>query len=279
MDLSGKTCMITGANSGLGLAITKQFARLGAEVIMVCRDQSKGEAAVADVRKDAPEAPVELLMCDFASFDSVKSFIKNFIIGHRKINVLINNAAVMTRQRTVTVDGYELMFQVNYLVPFILTTSLLYTLKQSSPSQVINISVPSPRVRLNFDDLQSSEDYDYLTCFPRTKLCLLLFGIELSRRNKGTGMTVTIGDPGLFKSQLNRELPGLINWIWGLFSATADRAAENITFLATSDDVLSKSGSVYVKRNEKSRIPYWDDRVVAERLWSITESLTADITR
>ena len=126
--------------------------------------------------------------------------------------------------------------------------------------------------------LQSSKHYKALDSFFKTKLCLLLFSIELSRRLEGTGITVVIADPGPFKSNIVREAPWPVGWIKNLFSGTVGKAAENIVFLASSDEVQSKSGKIYVKKQEKPVIPYWNDSSISEHLWSVTESLVDSIS-
>jgi len=202
MSLSGKICVVTGASSGLGLATTKQFTRLGAKVILICRDPEKGENAISEIQREVPNASVELMISDLTSFESVRNFIEKFKTNRSQLDILFNNAAVMKMQRTVTRDGFETMFQTNYLAPFILTMSFLDLLKKSAPAQVINIAVPSHKLRLDFNDLQSSNHYGAWDSFFKTKLCLLLFTIELSRRVDGSGVTVVSTAPGSFKSNL-----------------------------------------------------------------------------
>ena len=191
--------------------------------------------------------------------------------NHSKLDILFNNAAVMKQKRNVTEDGFETMFQVNYLAPFMLATSLLDPLKSSSSAQIINIAVPSDKYRLDFEDLQFSRSYKAFSAFFKTKLCLLFSSLELSRRLEGTVIKVTIADPGPFKSNLVREVP--FGWIKNLFSGTVDRAADNIIFLATSDEVRATSGKIFVKKQERPLTPYWSDTSISERLWSVTESL------
>lgn len=273
MNVSSKTCLITGANSGLGLATTKRFAKLGANVILLCRDKEKGESAVFEVKKEVPNASLELMICDLASMKSVQSFIHRFKENHSKLDILFNNAAVMKQKRSVTENGFETMFQVNYLAPFMLATSLLDPLKSSSSAQIINIAVPSDKLRLDFEDLQFSRSYKAFSAFFKTKLCLLFSSLELSRRLEGTGIKVTIADPGSFKSNLVREAPWPFGWIKNLFSGSVDRAADNIIFLATSDEVRATSGKIFVKKQERPLTPYWSDTSISERLWSVTESL------
>jgi NAD(P)-dependent dehydrogenase (short-subunit alcohol dehydrogenase family) len=124
MLFSGKNCLITGANSGLGFAVSRKFARRGAHTILLCRDIARGEEAVQMILQETPNASVDLMICDLSSMDSMQSFITDFKAKYSRLDILLNNAAVMKRKRTVTEDGFEMMFQVNYLAPFMLMNSL-----------------------------------------------------------------------------------------------------------------------------------------------------------
>ena len=132
MTLLGKNCLITGANTGLGLAVSKKIANMGANTIMLCRNKEKGENAILEIKKETPDASVELMICDLSSMKSIQSFIEEFKGKYSKLDLLYNNAAVMKQKRTVTEDGFEMMFQVNYLASFILMNSLLELLNTSS---------------------------------------------------------------------------------------------------------------------------------------------------
>ncbi len=273
MNLSGKTCLITGANSGLGFATAKRFAELGANVVLVCRDFQKGKNAMNEIKKEVLGANLELMICDLASIKSILDFTKKFKETHSELNVLFNNAAVLTQNRTVTEDGYERMLQVNYLAPVLLTTSLLDLLKSSKEARIINIAVPPEKLQVDFDDLQFLTHYKPFDEFMRTKLYLLLYSIELSKRLAGTGIIVNSINPGLFKSGLRRESPWLLGKITDLFAVTADKAAESIVFHNLSNEAAANSGKVFVKRQEKILISYWNDSQIRKRLWSVTELL------
>ncbi len=137
-SLKGKKVLITGANSGLGLAVAKRFAQLDADTILLCRTNELGEKAVLDIEDETPNASVRLMICDLASMASIDRFIADLKAEHTSLDLLFNNAAIMKRDRTVTEDGFEIMFQVNYLAPFILMNSLLELLR-SSPSQMMRV--------------------------------------------------------------------------------------------------------------------------------------------
>jgi len=272
MSLVGRNCLITGANTGLGLAVAKRFATLGADIILLCRNKEKGENAVLEIKKEIPNALVELMICDLSSFKSIQSFIEEFKVKYSKLDILYNNAAVMKQKRTITEDGFEMMFQVNYLASFILMNSFLELLKNGSSPQIINNGRPADKYRLDMDDLQFSKNYNMYHSFFKTKLCLLLANLELSGRYENDGIIVTMIDPGPFKSDLVKDVP-LMGWIKNLFSSSVDKAAENILYHITSDEAKNNSGKVFKEKQEKPLTEYWKDTEVREQLWSATESL------
>ena len=273
MTPDGKKVLITGANSGLGLAVSKRFAQQGADTILMCRTEESGERAVRDIESATPEASVRLMICDLASMASIDQFIADVKAEHTSLDLLFNNAAVMKRERTMTDDGFEMMFQVNYLAPFILMNSLLGQLRSSPIHLVLGNGRPSTRLRLDFDDLQFSEHYRMYNSFFRTKLCLLLASIELAHRPEGQGVSIHMADPGPFKSGLVREVPWPAGWIKNLFSATVDEAAENIVYVAGSDEARARTGKVFKKRKEVPLTSYWQDAQVRDQLWSATEAM------
>jgi len=272
MSLVGRNCLITGANTGLGLAVAKRFATLGADIILLCRNKEKGENAVLEIKKEIPNALVELMICDLSSFKSIQSFIEEFKVKYSKLDILYNNAAVMKQKRTITEDGFEMMFQVNYLASFILMNSFLELLKNGSSPQIINNGRPADKYRLDMDDLQFSKNYNMYHSFFKTKLCLLFANLELSGRYENDGIIVTMIDPGPFKSDLVKDVP-LMGWIKNLFSSSVDKAAENILYHITSDEAKNNSGKVFKEKQEKPLTEYWKDTEVREQLWSATESL------
>ena len=119
--ITGKICMVTGANSGIGKVTAEKLAELGATVVLVCRNEDKGRKALTDIQRKSGNAALELLVADFASFDSVKSLANDYLRGHDSLHVLVNNAGVAELRHSTTVDGFETTFQVDYLSQFLLT--------------------------------------------------------------------------------------------------------------------------------------------------------------
>lgn len=273
--LTGKNCLVTGASSGLGLAVSRQLATRGVNVILLCRNRHKGETTINEIRREVPGASVELMFCDLSSMASIQQFLETIRKQHFSLDILFNNAAIMKRQRVLTEDGLEMMFQVNYLAPFILMNELVHMLKKGTSPQVINNGRPSYKLRLDIDDLQFKQNYRMTRSFFLTKLCLLLATMEFARRHEGDGISSVMVDPGPFKSDLVREIP-LMSRIKNLFSAPVTQAAENILYVMNSNITGNNNGKVFRKHQEWPLSDYWNDETVREQLWDLTEVFIRD---
>ncbi len=148
-DMDGKVVIITGANSGIGKETTLALSRMNAQVVMVCRNEKKGQEVLQEIKKEIPNGKIELMICDLSSQDSIRQFVTTFNETHDRLDVLINNAGVMLFKREVTPDGYENMFAINHLGPFLLTNLLLDKLKASAPSRIVIVASEAERFRKN----------------------------------------------------------------------------------------------------------------------------------
>src|SRR5215218_6878092 len=184
-DQSGRRAIVTGANSGLGLIAARELARKGAAVVLACRNQAKGAAALEQVRAAAPGAQAELARLDLGSLDSVRAFAAT---QAAPLDLLLNNAGVMAPPRAETADGFELQLGTNHLGHFALTGLLLGALKAASP-RVVTISSNAHQLgRIDFDDLQSRRRYRRWRAYNQSKLANLLFMLELDRRARAAGL-------------------------------------------------------------------------------------------
>jgi NAD(P)-dependent dehydrogenase (short-subunit alcohol dehydrogenase family) len=183
MDMSGKTCLVTGANAGIGKWTAQGLADLGATVVMLCRDRARGEAALAETRRNSRTESVSLMLCDLASQSSIRAFANEFKSRYPRLDVLVNNAGVYVRRQTLTEDGIEVTFAVNHLAYFLLTDLLLDVLKKSSPSRIINVASGAHAYgSIDFEDLQNLRNYGGVNAYADSKLANLLFTFELARR-------------------------------------------------------------------------------------------------
>src|SRR5581483_7870588 len=207
-NMQGKVCIVTGANSGIGRITALELARLGAQVVMVCRDRARGEAALAEIKQATGNNQVELMLCDLSSQADIRRFADEFKATHARLDVLVNNAGVYQRKRATTVDGLEATFAVNHLGYFLLTNLLLDVLKQSAPSRIINVaSGAHASGHINFDDLQGERQYKGVRAYCHSKLANILFTLELARRLAGTGITANSLHPGAVATGIFRALP------------------------------------------------------------------------
>ncbi len=210
-DLSGKLAVVTGSNSGLGLGLAKRLAAGGADVVMAIRNRGKGEAAIEEIRKTVPDASLTIKPLDLSSLDSVAALGAQLNADGRPIDILINNAGVMTPpERDTTADGFELQFGSNHLGHFALTAQLLPLLRAASAPRVVSLSsLAARRGRIHFDDLQFEQSYAPMAAYGQSKLAVLMFSRELDRRSRqaGWGITSNAAHPGLTKTNLQISGP------------------------------------------------------------------------
>src|ERR1700760_30138 len=182
----GRTALITGANSGIGLEAARRLAGAGARVIMASRNTEKGEAAAAEIRASFPDAQLDVRKLDLSSLGSVRAFAEGF--GEQQLDLLVNNAGVMVPPYTKSADGFELQLATNHLGHFALTGLLLDKLLATPHARVVTISSTAHKMgKIDFDDLQRERSYNRWLTYGQSKLANLLFTLELDRRLKAAG--------------------------------------------------------------------------------------------
>jgi NAD(P)-dependent dehydrogenase (short-subunit alcohol dehydrogenase family) len=279
----GKVCMVTGANSGIGKATAEGLARLGASVVMVCRDRGRGESAKREIEASIRGCSVELMLCDLASLESVRSFAKEFARTHSSLHVLLNNAGVVSLRRSTTVDGFEATFQVNYLSHFLLTNLLLDLLQRSAPSRIVNVSSGAHfGGSIDLDDLRMTRGYGVMKAYSRSKLAQVLFTYELARRLAGTGVTVNCLHPGAIATALFGRPMGSASFVakgFRLFMPGPEQGAKTSIYLASSPEVEGVTGKYFDRMREKRSSVASYDEGLARRLWAANESMTGLLSR
>jgi NAD(P)-dependent dehydrogenase (short-subunit alcohol dehydrogenase family) len=274
-SLRGRTCLVTGANSGLGKATAVGLARVGAMVVMLCRNQERGEGAQAEIIAESGSQTVELLLADLSSQASIRAAVADFKLGHDRLHVLINNAAVFLRERQLTEEGLEMVFATNHLGPFLLTNLLLDLLEESAPSRVINVSAPSTS-KIDFDDLQGEKNYSPVGAFGASKAANLMFTYALARRIQENDVTVNAYHPGIVRTNLMRQAPApmrLFGGLLNLFGSTPERAADGLLELASSDQFDGVTGQL-IHKGKAISAPYIEDIAAQDRLWRVSMELT-----
>jgi NAD(P)-dependent dehydrogenase (short-subunit alcohol dehydrogenase family) len=213
-DQTGRLAVVTGSNTGLGLATAEALAGAGAEVVMAVRNLDKGEAARAQILDTHPDAKILLQPLDLASLDSVRTAADELLAHHDHLDLLINNAGLMYSKWQTTSDGFEMQMGVNHLGHFALTNLLLDRMMATEGSRVVNLSSVGHRIKSTLDPaaMMSGEKYDRIAAYGRSKLANLLFTYELQRRLTAAASTTAalVAHPGVSATELGRESPGVV---------------------------------------------------------------------
>ena len=277
--MTHKTCLVTGANSGIGKETALGLAQMGAHVVLVCRNLQKGERALADIQRETGSTELELLLADMASLGSVRALATQ--VQHRcpRLDVLINNAGAAAPSRTLSADGIELTVAGNHLGPALLTLLLLDLLRSSAPSRIVNVSSEAQRnARLDMDDLQyTRRQYNGLAAYAQSKLLMNAFTFELARRLEGTGVTANCLHPGVVATNI---FPADAPWYFKLaigvmkpFMLSAKRGSDVSLYLATAPEVANVSGQYFVKSRPAASNPASRDPKVMAGVWQWTEKM------
>jgi NAD(P)-dependent dehydrogenase (short-subunit alcohol dehydrogenase family) len=280
-DMTGRTAVITGGNSGIGKATAAALARLGARIVITARDPQRGAAAVADIRRESGNVAVECVPLDLASLASVRACASDLLGRLDDIHVLDLNAGGVLAKRTMTEDALEMQFQANHLGHFLLTHLVLDRLRRSAPARVVVVSSwghTQARDGLDFDDLQwMTRPYRGSFVYSATKLMNLLFTFELARRLSDTEVTVNALHPGFVASGF--AMDGDTAWLrLGImvarpFARSPEKGAATAIWLAASDEAKGVTGTYFVDCRPKAPAAPATDVEAARRLWDVSEEL------
>ena len=280
--MKDKIVLVTGGNSGIGLVTVTELARLGATTILVARDRSKGQAALEQAKRDSGSANIHLMLADLSLQTDVRNLALEVQSKFPKLDVLVNNAALVPAVRQVTAEGMEVQLAVNHLAPFLLTNLLLEHLKRSDQGRVVTVSsVAHTNGKANLADIQSEHEYDRPNSpakgwqtYCNTKLFNILFSNELARRLEGTGVTSNALHPGVIGSNLWRTMPGPMRFLANLFMIKAERGARTSIYLSSSSEVANVTGKYFFDNcNQVEPSATAKDVGVQKELWAISEQL------
>jgi len=274
--MEGKICIITGANSGIGKATAIALAKMGATIVMVCREKVTGENAQKEIIELSGNKDVDLFLCDLSSQKEIRDLASNFKNKYQTLHILINNAGVMMKKGPISTDGFEMNFAVNHLAPFLLTNLLLDMLKKNAPSRIVNVSSGAHKMaKLDFDDLQSENTKPrFMRIYGNSKLALMLFSYELSRKLEGTNVTVNTVHPGVVATNLGRHQSKFNQKFSKVVFKKPEKGAETSIYLASSPEVEGITGKYFVNKESRksSDASYNEDD--AKRLWEISLEMT-----
>jgi len=289
-DQTGRVAVVTGANSGLGFATSRDLAAAGAHVVMTARSTEKGEEAAGRIRSALPAARLEVRRLDLADLASVRAFAGEVVAAHPAIDLLLNNAGVMMPPRGETADGFETQFGTNHLGHYALTGLLLEALGQAGGARVVTVSsIEHKPGRIDFDDLQKKRSYSPRGAYQQSKIANVLFALELDRRLRAAGRDITsvIAHPGYSDTNLQSSGPTGIarlamKYVGNkLFAQSADRGALPQLYAAVAPDVqggdfIGPDGFKELRGHPTKvhAIRGAQDPEVARRLWEVSEKLT-----
>ncbi len=274
-SMAGKVCMVTGANSGIGKITALELAKQGATVTMVCRSRDRGEAASREITEMIGSASLELMVADLSSQAAIRRLAEEFQSKHDRLDVLVNNAGVFVRRRSMTQDGIETTFAVNHLAYFLLTNLLLDAIKRSASARIVNVSSRAhTSATINFDDLQGEREYGSWSAYCQSKLANIEFTYELARRVESSGVTVNCLHPGVVATGLFRNLPKILHLPLRIFLSTPEKGAETSVYLAASPEVEGVTGKYFANKRAVASSPESQNAENARRLWEVSERLT-----
>lgn len=278
--MQNKTCLITGANSGIGKEIALGLAQQGAHLILVCRNVSKAQLVVNEIKEKTGSEKIDLLIVDLSSQAEIRSLANTILNRYSRLDVLINNAGLVLLNKKHSVDNIEMTLATNHLGPFLLNYLLIDLLKASAPSRIINVSSASHHwAKLAMDDLQfEHRKYKLMAAYAQSKLLMNIVSFELARRLEGTGVTVNCVHPGIVRSHLGSDEAN------NLFLKTFDKlikcffispkaGAKTPLYLASSPEVQNVTGKYFVKYKPRAAKAIAYDQDLAKKIWQISENL------
>ena len=277
-SIDGKSVLLTGATSGIGLEASVALARQGARVVMVGRDRAKTERAAATVAERAGVKPEAPLLCDFSSQASIRALAGEVLERCDRLDVLVNNAGGVNKTRRVTADGIEATFAVNHLGYFLLTNLLLERLVKSAPARVVTVaSVGHRHGTLDFDDLGYERGYSIMKAYSRSKLANVLFAAELARRLEGAGVSSNSLHPGAVATNIWSGAPlwakPIILLLYRPFFISAEKGGSYIVRLAASPELEGVTGKYFEQGKPVDPAPLGQDAALARRLWDVSRSM------
>jgi retinol dehydrogenase 14 len=277
-EMAGKVCLVTGSSSGIGKATVFGLAALGATVVMVVRDQHRGEVAMKEVVARTRNREIRLEVCDLLSMSATKELVKRLNSSYSRLDVLVNNAGGVFASRENTPEGFERTLALNYLAPVLTARGLAPLLVSSAPSRVIDVgSGEHARGGIDFGDLQMTDHYSSRKAYSSAKLMLTMFTYEFARRFAGTGVTANMIQPGFVATNLGKNsgsrLQSALFRMMRPFQISAEKAAETSVYLSSSVDVKDVTGRCFSKMKEvkTSQVSY--DEEMQKRLWDVTSDL------
>ena len=281
-DLQGRTCVVTGANSGLGRALVEALAARGGPVVLAARSEERTRPVLEGIRALRPSAAVELLQVDVSDLASVRRAAATYLATGRPLDVLVNNAGV-GGTNGLSADGFDLTYATNHIGPFLLTSLLLPAIERAPQGRIVNVSsighMQVKRIDWTLLERRTEPKKSGFADYAVTKLMNILHAKELARRLADTRVTTYALHPGGVKSNIWRALPKPVQWGLKLFLISNEEGAKTQLYCATAPELVGVSGRYYDKSREVPPNRLAEDPILARELWTRTESAIASATR
>ena len=277
-SLGGKTALVTGANSGMGMATTKALADMGATVVMLCRNEKRGRKAF-NILKEKSDRKLDIMFCDLGDFSSIRRFAEAFHQKYEKLDILVNNAGFISIDRQTTKDGLERQFGVNHIGHFLLTMKLIYLFEEGG--RIVNVASGAHKTgNIHFEDINLTKGFNVIKAYSQSKLANVLFTRELARRLKNKKITVNCCHPGAVATNIgiSRET-GFGKTITGMlkpFFQTPEQGARTAIYLATSAKVKNITGQYFYKCKIAKSSKRSKDMKLAKRLFDFSEKIVGE---
>jgi len=275
--MEGKTCLITGGSSGVGKATALGLARLGASVMILSKDASRGERAAEEIRRLSCNPNIRSLSADLSLQASIRGFADNFKRAHGTLHVLGNMAGSLFPRMQLTEEGIEMTLAVDYLSHFLLTHLLLDLLKEAAPARIITVSGGPwvlKRARIHLEDIQLRSHYRWAQAAMQAALARFIFSSELAKLLRGTGVTSNSFNPGKLRSRLTRNFPWYVRALFGMGKPFLKSECETCIYLATADEMEEVSGKYILNSRSMECHPKGYTEQTARRLWDVSKKLT-----
>ena len=265
-DAAEATVLVTGATDGLGKRVARELAGMGATVLLHGRRPERLETSLEELRREKGSERLGSYVADLSSLGEVRGLAEQVLSEYDRLDVLVNNAGIISREREESVDGHELTFGVNYLSHFLLTSLLLPLLKDSASARIVNVA-SAGQSPIDFDDTMLERGYEAMTAYTRSKLAQVMFTFELAGRLSGSGLTVNALHPA---SLMDTKM---VLGTFGYTMSTVEEGAEAVVRLAASPELEGVTGRYFdgVREARANRQAY--DAQARRRLWALSEKL------
>ena len=274
-----RVALVTGATAGIGLETARGLVSAGFRVVLTGRDQGRLDHAARQLASGAADR-VDTVVADFASLAAVRGLAETVLERYDRLDVLVNNAGLISREYRISADGYEMTFAVNHLAPFLLTTLLLHRLRASAPARIVNVASQAHKgARIDLAGLAQGDDWSPLKAYGRSKLCNILFTRALARRLDPAEAVTACLHPGVVATKIGDRAGTIAGFGWRLikpFLITPEKGAATSLFLATTPDATPYQGAYLIDRKIAAPDPAALDDALGERLWTESTRLVGN---